>query len=78
MKQGPHPPIHWIWHRRTFFLFASIKDKLMRCHAGSLSELFVRIRAILSEVSQEILNAVFLERMERLQKCIDTNGEYFG
>lgn len=50
----------------------------MRCHAGSLSELFVRIRAILSEVSQEILNAVFLERMERLQKCIDTNGEYFG
>jgi hypothetical protein len=50
----------------------------MGYHADTLSELLVRIRVILSEISRETLNAVFLEWMERLHKCIDTNGEYVG
>jgi hypothetical protein len=42
------------------------------------SELLVRIRVILAEIPREILNAVFLEWMERLQKCVQVNGEYVG
>jgi hypothetical protein len=30
------------------------------------------------EVPREILNAVFLEWMERLQKCVQVDGEYVG
>jgi hypothetical protein len=40
------------------------------------SELLVRIRAILAEVPRETLNTVFLKWMERLQKCVQVDGEY--
>jgi hypothetical protein len=40
------------------------------------SELLVRIRVILVEIPRETLNAVFLEWMERLQKCVQVDGEY--
>jgi hypothetical protein len=40
------------------------------------SELLVRIRVILAEIPKEILNAVFLKWMERLQKCVQVDGEY--
>jgi hypothetical protein len=33
---------------------------------------------ILAEIPREILNAVFLEWMERLQKCVRADGEYVG
>jgi hypothetical protein len=42
----------------------------MGYRAETPSELLVCIRVILAEISRETLNAVFLERMERLQKCV--------
>jgi hypothetical protein len=42
------------------------------------SGLLVRIRAILVETPREPLNAVFLEWMERLQNCLQVDGEYVG
>jgi hypothetical protein len=42
----------------------------MGYRAETPSELFVRIRVILAEIPWETLNAVFLEWMERLQKCV--------
>jgi hypothetical protein len=48
----------------------------MRYRAETPSEVLVRIRVILTEVPRDTLNAVFLERMERLQKCVRVNGEY--
>jgi hypothetical protein len=44
--------------------------------AETPSRLLIRIRAILTEIPRETLNAVFLEWMERLQKCMQVNGEY--
>jgi hypothetical protein len=61
-----------------FFLFGYVKGKLMRYCAETPSEFLVRIRVILAEVPREILNAVFLEWMERLQKCVQVDGEYVG
>jgi hypothetical protein len=40
------------------------------------SGLLVRIRIILVKIPRETLNAVFLEWMERLQKCVQVDGEY--
>jgi hypothetical protein len=46
--------------------------------AETPSKLLVRIRVIPAEISRETLNAVFLEWMERLQKCGQADGEYVG
>jgi hypothetical protein len=61
-----------------FFLFGYVKGKLMGYRAETPSELFARIRVILAEIPRESLNAVFLEWMERLQKCVQVDGEYVG
>jgi hypothetical protein len=46
-------------------------------HIG-ISEFLVRIRVILAQILRETLSAVFLEWMERLQKCMQVDGEYVG
>jgi hypothetical protein len=53
-----------------------VKGKLTGYRAETPSEFLVRIRVILAEIPREILNAVFLEWMERLQKCMQVDGEY--
>jgi hypothetical protein len=50
----------------------------MGYHAENLSELLVRIQVILKAIPGETLVEVFLERMKRLQRCIDMNGEFVG
>jgi hypothetical protein len=50
----------------------------MRYRAEAPSELLIRIRVILAEMPGETLNAVFLEWMEQLQKCVQVGGEYVG
>jgi transposase len=78
MKQAPRPPYSPDLAPADFFLFGYVKRKLMGYHAESPFELLIRIRVILSEMPRETLNAAFLEWMERLRKCIDTNEEYVG
>jgi hypothetical protein len=50
----------------------------MEYRAETPSELLVHIRVILVEIPQETLNAVFLEWIERLQKCVQVDCEYVG
>jgi hypothetical protein len=50
----------------------------MEYRAETASELLVRIRVILAEIPRETLNAIFLEWMERLQKCVHVDGKYVG
>jgi hypothetical protein len=42
------------------------------------SEFLAHIQVTLAEIPQEILNAVFLEWMERMQKCVQVGDEYVG
>jgi hypothetical protein len=60
------------------FLFGYVKGKLMGYRAETPSELFVRIWVVLAEIPRETLNAVFLEWMGRLQKCVQVDCEYVG
>jgi hypothetical protein len=48
----------------------------MEYRAQTPSELLVRIWVILAEIPRETLKAVFREWMERLQKCVQVDGEY--
>jgi hypothetical protein len=50
----------------------------MGYRAETPSEFLIRIRVILAEIPRETLNAVFLEWMERLQKCVQVDYEYVG
>jgi hypothetical protein len=65
-------------YRSDFFLFGYGKGKLMGYRAETPSELLVRIRVVLAEIPRETLNTVFLEWMERLQKCVQVDCEYIG
>jgi hypothetical protein len=76
MKQAPHSPYSPDLAPSDFFLFGYVKGKLMGYRAENPSELRVRIRVILAEIPRETLNAVFLEWMERLQKCGQVDDEY--
>jgi hypothetical protein len=78
MKQAPHPPYSPDLAPSDFFLLGYLKGKLMRYCAETPSQLLVRIRVILAKIPRETLNAVFLEWMERLQKCVQADGEYVG
>jgi hypothetical protein len=48
----------------------------MGYRAETPSDPLARIPVILAEIPRETLNAVFLEWMERLQKCVQVDGEY--
>jgi hypothetical protein len=61
-----------------FLLFGYVKGKPMGYRAETPSELSVRICVSLAEISREILNAVFLEWTERLQKCVQVDDKYVG
>jgi hypothetical protein len=77
MEQALHPPIRHIWHPRTFsFLATSRKSDGYR--AETPSEFLVRILVILAEIPRETLNAVLLEWMERLHKCMQVDDGYVG
>jgi hypothetical protein len=78
MKQASHPPYSLDLAPSDFFLFGYVKGKLMGYRAETPSELFVCIRVIMAEIPRETLNAVFLEWMERLQKCVQVDSEYVG
>jgi hypothetical protein len=79
MKEAPHPAYSPDLAPSGFFsLFGHVKGKLMGYRAETPSELLVRIRVIRAEIPRETLNPVFLEWMERLQKCVQVDGEYVG
>jgi hypothetical protein len=78
MKPAFHPPYSLYLAPSDVFLFGSVKRKLMGYRAKGESELLVRIRLILAETRRHVLNAVSLEWMDRLHKCIDTDREHVG
>jgi hypothetical protein len=50
----------------------------MGYRAETPSELLFRIRVILVAIPRESLNAIFLEWMKQLQKCVQVDCEYVG
>jgi histone-lysine N-methyltransferase SETMAR len=68
MKRGPHPPYSPDLAPSDFFRFGYVKRKLMGHRAEGESQLLVRIRVILAEMLRHVLDAVFVDWMDRLQK----------
>jgi hypothetical protein len=76
MKSAPHSPYSPDLALSDFSLFRYAK----RCLAGFLFEdadqLLAAVEGILQGIEKMTLQAVFLEWMDRLRKCIATNEEY--
>jgi hypothetical protein len=51
---------------------------LQGCHFETGEGLLAATPALLDTIEKVTLERVFLEWMERLTKCLSTNGEYMG
>jgi histone-lysine N-methyltransferase SETMAR len=76
MKSAPHPLYSPDLAPSDFYLFGYVK----RCLAGlsfeDADQLLVTVEGAFEGIGKVTLQAVFLEWMDRLRKCIATNGEY--
>jgi histone-lysine N-methyltransferase SETMAR len=76
MESAPHPPYPPDLAPSGFYLFGYVK----RCLTGLLFEdadqLLAVVEGVLEGIEKVTLQAVFLEWMDRLRKCIATNEEY--
>jgi hypothetical protein len=75
MKLTPHPPYSPDLAPSDFYLFGHVK----RCLAGlpfdDADRLLATIEGFIEGIEKVTLQAIFLEWMDRLRKCITTNGE---
>jgi hypothetical protein len=76
MKSAPHSPYSPDLAPSDFYPFGYVK----RCLAGlsfeDADQLLAAIEGVLDGIEKVTLQTVSLEWMERLRKCIATNGEY--
>jgi hypothetical protein len=76
MKSAPHPPHFPNLAPSGFCLFGYVK----RCFAGlsfeDAEQLLEAAEDVLEDIEKVTFQAVFLEWMDRLRKCITANGEY--
>jgi hypothetical protein len=76
MKLAPHPPYSLDLATSEFYLFGYVK----RCLAGlsfeDADQLLAAVEGVLDGLEKVTLQVVFLEWMDRLKKCITTNGDY--
>jgi hypothetical protein len=75
MKSAPHPPYSRDLAPSGFSLFGYVK----RCLAGlsfeDADQFRVAVEGVLEGIEKMTLQVVFLEWMDRLRKCIATNGK---
>lgn len=76
MKRAPHPAYSPDVAPSDFHLFGFIKNELKGRKFDSVESLFEAILEILSKIPKETLKRVFIEWQARLQKVIDSNGDY--
>jgi hypothetical protein len=76
MKRAPHP-VYSRDHAPSFFnLFGNVKQLLAGQEFPDGETLFREINVFLGGIEKVTLENVFLEWMERLRRCINTDGEY--
>jgi hypothetical protein len=76
MKLAPHPPYSPDLAPPDLYLFGYVKRCLASLSFEDADQLLAAVENILEDIEKVTLQAVFLEWMDRLRKCIATNGEY--
>ena len=73
----PHPPYSPDLAPCNFFLFPRIKKKLKGKSFNSVENLTRAVQAVVDNIPKEDYEKSFQSWQNRLQRCIDFNGEYF-
>jgi hypothetical protein len=76
MKVVPHRPHSPDLPPSDFYLLGHVKGSSAGLWFDIADELLEAVQGVLESVEQVTLQAVFLEWMDRLRKCIATNWEY--
>jgi hypothetical protein len=75
MKPAPHPPYSIDPALSDFSLFRDVKTCLTGLSSEDADQLLAAVEGLLEGLEKVTLQAVFLEWMDRLRKCIATNEE---
>jgi hypothetical protein len=76
MKLAPHPPYSPDLATSDFYLFRYVKRRLAGLSLEDADHPLAAVEGVLEGIEKVALQAVFLEWMNRLMKCIATNGHY--
>lgn len=72
-----HPPYSPDLAPCDFFLFPLVKSVLRGRHFSDVNELSVAIQHAISEIPTESFKESFVSWVDRSNKCISCQGEYF-
>jgi hypothetical protein len=75
LKAAPHPPYSPDLAPSDFYLFGYAKGYLTGPLFEGADEFIEAVQGVLERIQKGTLQAVFLEGMDRLKKCIAGNGE---
>jgi hypothetical protein len=76
LKSAPHPLYYPDLALNDFFLFGHVKRLLQGTEFQTAEEFLDGVVRILADIPLETLMATFHEWFQRLQACIDGDGEY--
>jgi hypothetical protein len=76
MKSEPHPPYSPDLAPSDFYLFGYVKRYIPGLSFEDADQLFAAVEGVLEGIEKVTLQVVFLEWIDRVRKCITTNGEY--
>jgi histone-lysine N-methyltransferase SETMAR len=76
MKSGPHPPYSPDLAPSDFYLFGYVKICLSGLSFEDACQLLAALKGVLEGIKKVTLQMVFLEWIDRMRKCVTTNGEY--
>ena len=60
-----------------FCLFPKLKEKLRGCHYETIEEMKESVAKVIDMLTQEDFHGAFLKLLERWNKCIAAEGDYF-
>jgi histone-lysine N-methyltransferase SETMAR len=78
MEKAHHLPYSSNLTPSDFYRFGHVKNRFAGASFADANELVEAIMTVLGEIEKMILEAIFLEWMDRFRRCITTNGEYIG
>jgi hypothetical protein len=76
VKLAPHPPYSPDLAPSDFYLIRYVKRCLAGLSLEDADQLLAAVEGVLEGIEKVTLQTVFVEWMDRLRKCIATNGEY--
>jgi hypothetical protein len=76
MESAPHTPDSLDLAPSDFYLFGCVKRCLTGLSFEDADQLLAAVEGVLEGIEKVTVQAVFLEWMDRLRKCITTNREY--